>query len=472
MSLRRRIGAAAGVAVAVTVIAAAAIVYVAVRSSLRGEVDEALRERASGLRVIGPGPGGPGPLERPLGTEPPQDFTIPAPPPVRFGEAEGFVQRIAPDGSVDLPPGLDRGTTIPVTPEALAIARTGEGESLDDVDADGTHLRVLTRGAGERGAVQIARPLTEVDNVLEEVLIVLLMVGAGGVALAALLGAGVARTALRPIARFTSRTEQIAGAPDISERIDVEGNDELARLAHSFNTTLDALERAVEAQRQLVADASHELRTPIASLRANIQTLEQADRLPPEELAALRADVVAELDELTALVADVVELARGARAEVAAGDVRLDELVADLVARAQRRANGAVTFDAALEPTLVRGEPERIGRAISNLLDNARKWSPDGTTVDVRLAGGELTVRDRGAGFADEDLPHVFERFYRARAARGMSGSGLGLAIVRQAAEAHGGSAAAANAPDGGAVLTVSFGEPVDGSLDSAGRGG
>jgi two-component system sensor histidine kinase MprB len=214
----------------------------------------------------------------------------------------------------------------------------------------------------------------------------------------------------------------------------------------------------VEAQRQLVADASHELRTPIASLRANIQTLGEADRLPLSEREALRADVVAELDELTALVADVVELARGTAPGELTDEVRLDEIVAAVVDRARTRTAGRLDFDVRTEPTVVRGDPGRINRAVSNLVDNAVKWSPPGRAVELSLAEGALTVRDHGPGFDDRDLPRVFERFYRADGARGLPGSGLGLAIVRQAAEAHGGSAEAANAPGGGALLRVSFG--------------
>jgi two-component system, OmpR family, sensor histidine kinase MprB len=269
------------------------------------------------------------------------------------------------------------------------------------------------------------------------------------------------------VARFTRRTEELAADPDPSERIEVRGHDELARLARSFNSTLDALERSVEAQRGLVADASHELRTPVASLRANIQTLEDAERLPEADRAALRDDIIQELDELTALVADIVELARGAKPGEAIDDVRLDEIVAAVVERARARAGDQLEFSAVVEPTLVRGEPGRIQRAISNLVDNAIKWSPPGAAVELRLAGGELTVRDHGPGFADADLPHVFERFYRARDARGMPGSGLGLAIVRQAAEAHGGAASAANAPGGGALMRVSFGAPAAASAEA-----
>ena len=459
MSLRTRIAAAAGLAVAVVVLVAAAAIYFGVRAELRGEVDRSLRDRAGEIARIAGGPGPRvGPPERP-GVAPGTRggrFLVPEREP--FGGPEGFAQLVLPSGSALRPPQSDE--AIPVESRAREIARRGSGEYLADTTVDGTHLRVLTRGAGDRGAVQLARPLDEVDRQLDRVVLVLLLVGAAGVALGAALGAIVARTALSPVASFTRRTEELAAAGDTSQRIHTERTDELGRLARTFNTTLDALERSVEAQRHLVADASHELRTPIASLRANIQTLEQSDRLPDAERASLRADILQELDELTSLVADIVELARGAKPGELMDDVRVDEIVEQVAARARARAPDGLTLDVATEPTLVRGEPERIQRAISNLVDNALKWSPQGGTVEIELADGGLSVRDHGPGFAEADLPHVFERFYRADSARALPGSGLGLAIVRQAAEAHGGEAQAVNAAGGGALLRVSFGRP------------
>jgi two-component system sensor histidine kinase MprB len=460
MTLRNRMGAVAAAAVAVTVIAVAITVYVAVRSELRGQVDTALAERVQPVimdrggpnhreGVHGPGAphptGGPGEgLERP-----------PSSPRVPFGGPSGQLQLIAPGGRVTT--ASDVTSTLPTSSRAKAIAARGSGQDLSDAHVNHTHLRVLTIGIGPRGAVQVARPLTEVDNVLDNLLLVLILVGGTGIAVAAGLGILVARTALSPIARFTRRTETLAANPDVAQRLDVSGKDELARLARSFNATLDALERAVEAQRQLVADASHELRTPIASLRANIQVLEDAEYLPQADRASLRADIIGELDELTALVGDVIELARGAKPTGATDDVRLDEIAEMLVDRARTRSN-ELSFEVELEPTLVTGEADRINRAVSNLLDNARKWSRPGGSVEVELADGVLSVRDHGPGFADGDLPHVFDRFYRAAEARKMPGSGLGLAIVRQTAESHGGFAKAENAPDGGALLRVSFG--------------
>lgn len=463
MTLRNRMGAVAAAAVAVTVIAVAITVYVAVRSELRGQVDTGLAERSQPFIMDrggfdrhdgdrGPaGPRGPGPPDRP-GAGPHQP---PPSPPVPFGGPSGQLQVIAPNGRVTTPP--DVTSKLPTSSRAKAIAARGSGRDLSDTHVNHTHVRVLTVGTGMRGAVQVARPLTEVDNVLGNLLLVLVLVGAAGIAVAAGLGILVARTALSPIARFTRRTETLAANPDVTQRLEVSGKDELARLARSFNTTLDALERAVEAQRQLVADASHELRTPIASLRANIQVLEDAEHLPETDRESLRADIIGELDELTALVGDVIELARGAKPTGATDDVRLDEIAEMLVDRARTRST-ALSFDLHLEPTIVTGEPDRINRAVSNLLDNARKWSRPGGTVEVALADGVLSVRDHGPGFDERDLPHVFDRFYRAENARRMPGSGLGLAIVRQTAESHGGFVTAANAAGGGALLRVSFG--------------
>ena len=468
MSLRARIAATAALAVALVVVIAAVAIYLGVRSQLRGEVDDSLRERAELVgRVADRLPLGMAPADRPgadgdgrpgtIGDGRPGRARFPAPPPEPFGGAGGSVQLVLPSGNVLRGPGA--GEAVPVSTRTRGIARgDGPGESFADTEVAGTHLRVLTRALPSGGAIQLARPLDEVDRQLDRVLLVLLIVGAAGVALGGALAAVVARTALAPIGSFTRRTEQLADAPNPSQRMDADRDDELGRLARSFNTTLDALERSVESQRQLVADASHELRTPIASLRANIQTLEHVGRLPEEERAALRADVVSELDELTALVADIVELARGTKPAELVDDVRLDEIVEEATMRGRARANG-VALELSAEPTLVRGDPARIQRAVSNLIDNALKWSPDGGRVEIGVADGGLTVRDHGPGFAETDLPHVFERFYRADSSRALPGSGLGLAIVRQAAEVHGGEAIASNAPGGGALVHVTFGD-------------
>jgi two-component system sensor histidine kinase MprB len=464
MSLRARMGLAAGVAVALAVVAVAVSAYAGTRSELLGQVDNSLRDLATPFveRASGPvpGPGGPGgpPIGGHFGSDCDQGLGINRPGEPPFGGEHGFVQLVSPSGSVCL--GSGETSRVPVNTGVGAIARSGHGRLLTSMTVAGNHIRVLATGVGSRGALLVALPLTEIDHTLSRELLLVLLIAAGGIALAALLALLVARTAIAPITRFTRQTEEIAANPARldTQRIDVSGHDELARLGRTFNSTLDALGESIESQRNLVADASHELRTPIASLRANLQLLRDEERLPEADRTALREDMIDELDELTALVGDVVELARGSKPSGAIGDVRLDEIVTSLAERTRRRAPELTISCSGVEPTLVRGESERIARAVANLLDNARKWSPPGGTIEVTLQGGTVTVRDRGPGFHDDDLPFVFDRFHRARDARSKPGSGLGLAIVRQAAEAHGGEASAANAPGGGAAVSVSFG--------------
>ncbi|HEV2997489.1 MAG TPA: histidine kinase dimerization/phospho-acceptor domain-containing protein, partial [Solirubrobacteraceae bacterium] len=312
MSLRTRIAATASLSVALAVLVAASALYLAVRSELRGEIDRSLRRRAAVFLLPVPD-GFPSPRTENLGPsgDAPQRGLPSNVRPAPFGDASGYVQFISPTGALEVPSGQGDSTQIAPSPSDRAIAASGQGSSLSDRTVRGTSLRVLTLGVGPRGAVMIARPLTEVQHELGRILLILLLIGLAGIALAAVLGTLVARTALAPIARFTRRTETLTGKLDLSQRLPDGGRDELGRLAHSFNLTLDALERSVQAQRHLVADASHELRTPITSLRANIQTLAEAERLSEEEQRALRHDILEELDELTALVSDLVELARG-----------------------------------------------------------------------------------------------------------------------------------------------------------------
>jgi two-component system sensor histidine kinase MprB len=476
VSLRARMGLAAGVAVALAVIAVSASAYAGTRSTLLGQIDNSLRGiTAQVLHTprggLGPGGGGftgggppgggngIGGAHRLITGQGCSDgglgLSIPSTP--AFGGAAGFVQLVKVNGTACR--GAGEKLEIPADPRATALARLGSGQYSVDKTVDGTAIRVLVTAVRGVGALEVAQPLADVNHTLSNELLLMVIIAAAGIALAALLGLLVARAALSPIARFTRQTEAIAAAPALleTERVEVSGNDELARLGRTFNATLDALEQSVAAQRNLVADASHELRTPIASIRANLQLLREESRLPEADRAALREDMIEELDELTALVSDVVELARGSRPSGEVGDVRLDEIVTSVIERTRRRGP-ELTIEASIEPALVCGEADRIARAVTNVLDNARKWSPRDGVIEVELHGGTLSVRDHGPGFHDADLPFVFDRFHRAKDARGKPGSGLGLAIVRQAAEAHGGFAAAGNAPGGGAVMRLGFG--------------
>ena len=254
--------------------------------------------------------------------------------------------------------------------------------------------------------------------------------------------------------RLDRTAEEVAHTGDLGRRIEVEGRDEVARLAHTFNEMLSALETSQESQRRLVMDASHELRTPLTALRTNIEVLAADDQLDAAGRRRLLGDVTAQLEDLSRLVADVVSLARGAEAADEREDLRLDALVRRAVERARLHAPG-LAFALESAPTQVHCSPGQLERAVGNLLDNAAKWSPPGGTVEVRVRDGEVSVRDHGPGIDPVDLPHVFDRFYRAAAARRTPGSGLGLAIVRQAAEAHGGTVTASAAPGGGALLTL-----------------
>jgi two-component system sensor histidine kinase MprB len=448
VSLRRRIAAAAAVAVAAVAVAVAVTGYLSTRSHLVGEVRTELRHQAHAF-----------PHHRPSGPRDGQDerreFQVPGP--IEPGGATGLVQAVAPNGTIRFAPN----GTLPVTKSVLRIAQQRSGSVFYDAHVRGTHYEIYAAWDGPDDHVdQIALPLTEVDSVVGGLLLPYGLLIGGGILLAGLLGLAISRSALRPIERFVARTEHVTRELEHPTRLEETDAIELRRLAASFNQTLDALERSIEAQRHLVADASHELRTPIAALRSNIQIFLDADRLPAHEREGLQQSILAELDELTQIVADVVELAGGSTPSLRVEPVELDTIVRDAVERSQRRAP-ELSFELDLEPTVVEGVPERITRAVANLIDNARKWSPADGQIDVQLHNGTLSVRDHGPGFAEKDLPHVFDRFYRAEHARRMPGSGLGLAIVKQAAEAHEGHAEAANAPDGGAIVSVSFGKPL-----------
>jgi two-component system sensor histidine kinase MprB len=380
---------------------------------------------------------------------------LPAP---RLGGAPGYAQLVQPGHRVLRSDGA--GSGLPVTAATLAVAAGRRPRFFSDATVAGTHVRMLTeRAPVPGGAWQVALPLADVDSTLAHLKLVLAIVSLGGIALAAGLGLLVSRAALVPVSRLTGAAERVARTQDLGHRIRGGGGDELARLAASFNTMLAALERSRLAQRQLISDASHELRTPLTSVQANLDALAIGERLPAAERARVVAAAQAQLRELTVLVGDLVDLSKTEVEEIEVEDVRLDLAVAGAVERARLHAPDC-RFELDAEPCLIRAAPARLDRAIGNLLDNAVKWGPPTGPVEVRVRGGRLEVRDHGLGIAVEDLPRVFDRFYRAPAARGLPGSGLGLAIVRQVAEMHGGAVHAANDAGGGARLTLEL-EPL-----------
>ncbi len=434
MSFRTRLALAAAAAVALAIVLASVALFVVVRSQLRAEVDRALRQRADEIALLPPDLVGRAVLR----------------PDVELGGAEGYPQVVRDDGSVVRPRGAE--VPLPVDDRVLGVASGREDGYLTDAHVEGTHVRLIAFPYAPGFAVQVARPLTEVDNTLERITRFLVAIAFVGIGSAAILGLIVARAALAPVRRLTEATENVTETGDLSERIQVDGDDELSRLASRFNTMLAALEASAKAQRQLVADASHELRTPLTSLRTNIEVLTGRRKVPDADRAPLIADVVEQLDEMTTLIAELIELAHGDSQPREPEEVRLDVLTAGAVERTRRNRPG-ITFTTELEESVVHGVPATLERAIGNLLDNAAKWSPPGGEVEVAVRDSEVTVRDHGPGIDEADLPYVFDRFYRSASARGTPGSGLGLAIARQVAEAHGGAVTAERPEDGGTLM-------------------
>jgi two-component system sensor histidine kinase MprB len=444
MSFRARLALVAAAAVALAIVTASLVIYFVVREQLLATIDDSLQTTAAQLR-----------------TTPVHDFAHFGTPAGELGGATVLPQGVDAQGKVYLPPdpapGFDStpraSVKLPVSDEVIAVARGQRGRFFSDAHVRGTHFRVLTMPV-RGGALRVARSLTEVDNSLGHIKNLLILIAGGGIAIAAALGLAVSRAALAPVRRLTTATENVTKTGDLSDRIEVGGRDELSRLAGSFNAMLGTLEESSRAQRQLVADASHELRTPLTSLRTNIEVLASERQLPAGERERLLTDVVDQLSEMTTLISGLIDLARGEQQSSEPEDVRLDLVAADAVERA-RRDRPAVTFTTDLQESMVQGIPATIERAVANLLDNAAKWSPPNADVEVAVRDGEISVRDHGPGIDEEDLPHIFDRFYRSRSARGRPGSGLGLAIVRQVAVAHGGEVVAERAEGGGTRMTL-----------------
>jgi two-component system sensor histidine kinase MprB len=436
VNLRRRLALMSALAVGVTLVLASMACYAAMRSELRAQVDRPLRAQGEliaqrGVKLAG---------------------VLPAPSRRAGGPAE-FSQVVAPDGDV-----LDRfgGIAIAVAPDDRTAAVDGGQAFLTDRTADGVHLRVITVPIPGVGAVQLGRSLENVDAVLGRLRIVLALLVVAGTAFAAAMARLFSRPVIRPISELTQTAEHIETTGDLGRRIGARGTDEVGRMAQRFDAMLDRVQASQAAQRRLVADASHELRTPVTSLRTNMEVLLAGSELEEGERRALLRDMVGQSEELTGLVGDLIELARGDAADPPLEDVELDGVVTEAIERARRHA-ADVSFRADLEPCVIQGLPDRLGRAVNNLLDNAAQHSPPHGVVDVALRDGVLEVRDRGTGVADDELPLLFDRFFRGALARERQGSGLGLAIVRQVAEGHGGTVSAANAPGGGLVVRLTL---------------
>ncbi len=454
MSFRVRLIVVSALAVASAILLVSGTVYFTVRNQLSNELDASLKDRTTQATT---------PPRRTTGGSPVPDCFLGVS--NNFAEKLGtYYQTILVSGQVWQKRGLPKDAKLPITNRLIRVAQTQDTNAYFEtipvkLSSNGPkqELRVRTSALGPNCAIQVARPTTSVTEPLRTIAVALLAVGLGGIGLAAVLGWVIAGAAMRPVRSMTETSEYVSRTRDLSRRIEMRGRDELARLAKSFNTMLEALDFSLRSQRQLVADASHELRTPLTTVKTNVEVLRRAN-LPREEQEAILHDVVQQIDELAVLVTDIVDLARGVEPNLEVEDVRLDLLVEETVARARRLAPKN-TFTLELEPCLVRGVPSRLERAVANLLDNASKWSPPESPIEVTVKSGTVSVRDYGQGIDEADLPLVFDRFYRSAAARSLPGSGLGLAIVRQVAESHGGCVSAERPRGGGALLRIELPE-------------
>ena len=412
MTLRRRLAVMCALAVGVTLVLAAVACYAAMRSELRAQVDRPLLAQGELIQRRG----------------------------VRLGEALPAPSRRA-GGAAEF------STVVP--------APSGSGvPSFGDRTIDGIHVRVLTVPVPGLGEVQLGRSLQDVDAALGRLRIVLALLVIAGIGFAAALARVFARPVIRPISELTRTAEHIEATGDLGRRIGANGSDEVGRMAQRFDAMLDRVQASQVTQQRLVADASHALRTPVTALRTNTEVLLAGAELEEGERRALLRDMAGESEQLSALVGDLIDLARGDEGSGPVEDVALDMVVADAVSRI--RASD-VRFAVDLAPCVVRVDPERLGRAVANLLDNAAAHSPPGGVVEVTVRDATLSVRDHGAGVADDELPQLFDRFFRGASERGRRGSGLGLALVRQVAERSGGSVGAENAPGGGLVVRFSL---------------
>ena len=438
-SLASRVILLTTIAVGLAVALVALAVFLTVRIQMQASLDDSLLDRAkraAKTNVL------------------PDVLTAERVPSWAFGAADVRIAVITSEGEVTT---VDEGPGIRLGSPELDVAAGTSPQSIRTIVAGTTHYRVATVPTQQPDiALVLAQPLGPQETVLKRLGAVMLLFGLAGVIGAAAAGWAVARNGLRPVRRLTTAVEEIARTERLAP-LPVEGDDEIARLATAFNAMLVALSASRDRQRRLVADAGHELRTPLTSLRTNLDLLTQADTtggLPAEQREELLDDVRAQLEELSTLVGDLVELARDEPLTHVVETFDLAEVVDRAVSRVRLRAPRSV-LDVLTLPWWVVGESGAIERAVTNLLDNAAKWGPEGSTVTVRLANGVLTVDDQGPGIDPDDLPHVFERFYRSPESRSMPGSGLGLAIVQQVVGRHSGAVYAGAAPGGGARLTM-----------------
>ncbi|WP_369214140.1 sensor histidine kinase [Streptomyces flavofungini] len=455
LPLRSRLALLVAVAVAVAVAAAAVTCWFVVRNALMDSLDGALsgnRPKPSDVieRIDIDATGGGARCLREIPNRDNPDLY------------QQTIQVVAPNSTSCVILGRQ---SVEVSDSDTAVAgRETEDTYHDATASNGEKYRVFTYQFKEypelRLAVSVARPLSEVDDTLGDLVLLLTLVGGAGILGAGVAGLWVARTGLRPVDRLTEAVEHVARTEDLDLRIPVDGDDEIARLSASFNSMTASLATSRDLQQQLIADAGHELRTPLTSLRTNIELLARSEEtgraIPPDDRRALLASVKAQMTELASLIGDLQELSRP-DAGHASGKVQVIAWhdVVDAALERARLRGPELRFEADLAPWFVRGEPAALERAVVNIFDNAVKFGPAGSVIEVALKDGELTVRDHGPGIPAEELPHVFDRFWRSPSARSLPGSGLGLSIVDRTVRQSGGEVTLGPADGGGTVATV-----------------
>jgi len=371
-------------------------------------------------------------------------------------------QLIYPDGTVE--PCFTDSPVLPSDTDDLALATSGDGDldnvHLHTVSVDGTDYRVITVAWYNNGALQSARNLYVVDDVLSGMRIRLLLAGILATLGAWVLGWLIAGRIAKPIRKLSAVASEVATSRDLSIAVPIHGTGEVSELGRSFSSMMNALSTSLEQQQRLVSDASHELRTPLTALRTNIESLELFDAIPEAERREMIRDIRLEVEELSTLTAELVDLATDqVQSTEQIGTVDLLALSRDIAQRARRRSGRTIDVSDG-GGNSIDGFSNQLLRAISNLVDNAIKYSPAGSSIEISVDGGSVRVRDHGPGITDKDLPHIFDRFYRSINARTAPGSGLGLAIVADAVMRHQGTVFAANAPDGGAIVGFDLPEP------------
>ena len=447
MTLRKKLSLASGLVALVTVVVLAVSAHLIASHELRSQVDDSLKSRGAAIvRELNRA------FERP-------DFfgrqRVPLGPTLLQPEFDAITQVIDTNGAVLASLGP---AELAVTANDLALASSSAANlgRFANATVDGKSYRVFTLSLPAGGAIQLGRDITDIEDARAGLRTWLVIIGVIGVALAALVGWLIARRTSRPIEELARSADDIARTSNTTDPIDIDASGEVGNLVSSFNTMLGALGRSLAQQKQLVQDASHELRTPLTSLRANAELLERHD-LPDESRREIMSDIRAEIDELTALSSELSALATDQTAAESPLPVHLDDAVRELVERAQRRSGREIRLTIS-DPATIEVRPGQFDRAVSNLIDNALKFGPTGSPIDVFVRGARVEVHDSGPGISPEDRPFVFDRFYRAASTRSLPGSGLGLAIVKQFADVHGARTLVGASGTGGAMVGLEFG--------------